>query len=322
MSATLATTSREGLAALPVPASGLDLDLTLQSGQVFHWQREGPGWVGALGDAPVYLEADGGKVRVPEGMETEVGRYLALDHDLEAIAATFPRDSAMEEALRFSAGMRILRQPVWECLATFITSSMKQVSHIAQMSHAIRRRFGRRLEWAGREVCAYPGAERLAGAREAELRECGLGYRAANLLKTAQRVAGGQADLEGYARLGDEDLRKALCDLPGVGEKVANCVLLFGYGRLGAVPVDVWIGRILREVYFKGKRAPTAARMKQFAATYFGPYAGYAQQYLFHHARQTWRRGLAQTKSGGKGSLKKGGRKVQEPSPSGGGRKP
>jgi N-glycosylase/DNA lyase len=321
VSATPATTCIEGFAALPVPASGLDLDLTLQSGQVFHWQREGAGWVGALGDAPVYLEVDGGEVRVPAGMEADLGWYLALDHDLEVIAATFPKDSAMEEALRFSAGMRILRQPVWECLATFITSSMKQVSHIAQMSHAIRRRFGRRLDWAGREVYAYPGAERLAGVREAELRECGLGYRAANLLKTAQRVAGGHADLEGYARLGDEDLRKVLCDLPGVGEKVANCVLLFGYGRLGAVPVDVWIGRILREVYFKGKRAPTAARMKQFAATYFGPYAGYAQQYLFHHARQTWRRGRAQTKSGGKASLEKGGRKVQGPAPIGGGGK-
>jgi N-glycosylase/DNA lyase len=109
-------------------------------------------------------------------------------------------------------------------------------------------------------------------------------------------------DLKGLELLGDEELRDELCGLAGVGEKVANCVLLFAYGRLGAVPVDVWIGRILREVYFKGKRAPTASRMKEFAASYFGPYAGYAQQYLFHHARQTWKgaRKGARLSGGGK----------------------
>ena len=134
------------------------------------------------------------------------------------------------------------------------------------------------------------------------MRECGLGYRAANLAKTARMVAEGEWDPGAVEGMGDEEARGMLCQLPGVGEKVANCVLLFGYGRLGAVPVDVWIGRILREVYFKGKRKPTPARMKEFAARYFGPYAGYAQQYLFQHARQTWPRGR------GAGAVKRGGK--------------
>jgi N-glycosylase/DNA lyase len=302
VNAILERTGREGLVPLDVPESDLDLDLTLESGQVFHWERHGAGWVGAFGNVAVYLERDGQRIWVPEGTAGELGRYLALDHDLELIGSTFPKDPAMEAARVYARGMRILRQPLWECLATFITSSMKQVRHIAQMSHAIRRRFGRRLEWDGREIFAYPEPECLAGAREEELRECGLGYRAGNLLKTARSVASGEVDLKGLELLGDEELRDELCGLAGVGEKVANCVLLFAYGRLGAVPVDVWIGRILREVYFKGKRAPTASRMKEFAASYFGPYAGYAQQYLFHHARQTWKgaRKGARLSGGGK----------------------
>ena len=87
----------------------------------------------------------------------------------------------------------------------------------------------------------------------------------------------------------DEAALADLCKLPGVGEKVANCVLLFAYGRLRAFPIDVWIERVLREMYFKGKRKVTVEKLKRFSSEYFGPYGGYAQQYLFHHARKTYR---------------------------------
>jgi N-glycosylase/DNA lyase len=266
----------------------LSLEVSLQSGQAFHWVREGAGWLGAVGGQAVYLEQRAGELWVnPEGAAAATG-YLALDHPLEEIHASFPADPTMREALEFCKGMRILRQPAWEAVATFITSSMKQVAHIAQISHTLRRLYGEKLSWGGREVFAYPKPEALASLEEADLRACALGYRAKNLLASARMVARGEVDLEAVRAMPDDQARAELCRLAGVGEKVANCALLFGFERLRAFPVDVWIERVLRERYFQKKRKVTSARIREFCATYFGPYGGYAQQYLFHHARLTW----------------------------------
>jgi N-glycosylase/DNA lyase len=274
------------LVSLGTPA--LSLDLSLQSGQAFHWMRDGEGWIGAIGTQAVYLEQRAGELWVNREGTAAARAYLALDHPLEAIHASFPQDPTMQEALQFCGGMRILRQPAWEAVATFITSSMKQVAHIAQISHTLRRLYGERLEWNGREVFAYPKPEAFAALQEADLRACALGYRAKNLLASARLVERGEVDLEAIRALPDDAAREQLCRLPGVGEKVANCALLFGFERLQAFPVDVWIERVLRERYFQKKRNVTAARIRAFCATYFGPYGGYAQQYLFHHARLTW----------------------------------
>lgn len=269
----------------------LALALSLNSGQAFHWQKEGNGWLGAVEHTPVYLEQIDGRLYVNAGSEKAASLYLALDHPLEKIEASFPKDPVTQTALAFCRGMRILRQPRWEALATFITSSMKQVAHIAHISHTLRRRFGSRLSWEGREIFSYPPPSTLAELEEKDLRECALGYRAAHLLATAKRVADGSADLEAIAQMEDSDARSALQALPGVGEKVANCVLLFGFERLKAFPVDVWIERVIRERYFTKRRKATPAAIRSFCSKTFGPYGGYAQQYLFHHARLTWKKG-------------------------------
>lgn len=167
---------------------------------------------------------------------------------------------------------------------------MKQVVHIRQMSLAIRKTFGEPVFFPGFDLFSYPSPERLAVACEQELRDCKLGFRAKNLLGAARAVASGKVDLERIGAMDDDEALAELRKLPGVGEKVANCVLLFAYGRLGAFPIDVWIERVLREIYFKGKRKVPTKRLKLFSREYFGPYGGYAQQYLFHHARKTWRK--------------------------------
>jgi N-glycosylase/DNA lyase len=162
---------------------------------------------------------------------------------------------------------------------------MKQVAHIRQISEKLRERFGQPRKTDHHILYTFPPAQRIARATEAELRSCSLGYRAKNLLATARRVADGRVDLEKLARLSDDALRNALCELPGVGAKVANCVMLFAYERLRAFPVDVWIARVLREKYFSGEEAVTPQKLQEFAETHFGEHGGYAQQYLFHHAR-------------------------------------
>jgi len=243
-----------------------------------------------IGDEPVYIEQRGAELIHAPGMEELVRRYFALDHPLAEICATFPNDPAMQAASAHCRGMRIVRQPAWECVATFITSSMKQVAHIAQISHTLRCRYGKRVEWEGRGLFAYPTPESLARLDEVDLRACALGYRAKNLLGAARMIATGEVDLEAVARMDDEAARVELCRLPGVGPKVANCALLFGFERVRAFPIDVWIERVLRQIYFPRKRRVTASRLREFSASYFGPYGGYAQQYLFHYARTAWER--------------------------------
>jgi N-glycosylase/DNA lyase len=268
-----------------IVAPEFDLEKTLNCGQVFHWEKCGDGFAGAIGDEAAYVEQRGDQLRFAGVTAKTLARYFSLDHPLAATCASFPRDPAMTAARDFCRGLRIIRQPRWECLATFICSSMKQVAHIRQMSLALRKRFGTEKMMDVTHVYDFPSAERLARSSERALRECALGYRAGNLLATARRVANGEADLEGWSKLPDEELRARLCELPGVGAKVANCVMLFAYERLRAFPIDVWIERVLRQQYFPRKRKVTAQQLREFCDRYFGDQGGYAQQYLFHHAR-------------------------------------
>jgi N-glycosylase/DNA lyase len=283
-----------------ISSPDFDLAMTLDSGQVFHWQKIGDGFVGAITDHVVHVEQhgdvlkasmEGGAPATPGSRELAppvaelVKHYFALDHPLAAICASFPNDPAMSAARYFCRGLRIIRQPKWECLATFICSSMKQVAHIRQISLALRNRFGDPRQIDNHAVYTFPSAQRIARASEAELRECALGYRARNLLATALLVSSGEADLEAWSSLSDADLREKLCSLPGVGAKVANCVMLFAYERLRAFPIDVWIERVLTEKYFPRTKKVTAQRLREFSEAYFGEHGGYAQQYLFHHAR-------------------------------------
>ena len=270
-----------------IAAPDFDLATTLDSGQVFQWEPHGAGFVGAIGDRAVYVEQRGDSLFVTRRTGDIVANYFALDHPLADICAAFPDDPAMCGARDFCRGLRIIRQPEWECLASFITSSMKQVAHIRQMSRALRERFGQPHQLDGMTVHSYPSAARLARTTEQELRACALGYRAKNLLATARLVASGEADLIAWRKLTDTELREQLCGLPGVGAKVANCVMLFAYERLRAFPIDVWIERVLKERYFPRARKLTPERLRRFCDRYFGEHGGYAQQYLFHHARKT-----------------------------------
>ena len=285
-----------------IRARDFDLAMTLNSGQVFHWQKIGDGFVGAIGYLAVWIKQQGEFLEVRCGATAQPTRqrrvlprmirhYFALDHPLPEICDSFPNDPVMNAARDFCRGLRIIRQPKWECLATFICSSMKQVTHIRQISLALRQRLGEQRNIGNQLVYSFPPAQQLAQASEKELRNCKLGYRAKNLRATAGLVSTGEADLEAWSALSDAELRKQLCALPGVGPKIANCVMLFAYERLRAFPIDVWIERVLRQHYFPRRKRMTPQGLRQFTDTYFGEHGGYAQQYLFHHARVAGRNG-------------------------------
>jgi len=224
---------------------------------------------------------------VPPGDWRWLTHYLRPDEALTPILESFPKDPPMRAAMDACRGLRLLRQEPWECLASFLLSSTKQIPQIRQGIRLLCERYGEPIPGPeGREgVHAFPTAERLAGVPEAGLRDCRIGFRAKYLKAVAEAVAGGSIRLESIGGLPLEEARAKLEVLPGVGPKIADCVLLFAYGLPKAFPVDVWVMKALRELYFGG-RAVSPGELRDFSRNHFGPNAGYAQQYLFHHIRQ------------------------------------
>jgi len=272
------------------PLRDYDLAATLTCGQAFRWQWRDPVWVGVIGGRWVRLEAGAGRLRAETAEPVPdwdwLAHYLQLATDLREVVRTFPDDEPMRAAVAACRGLRLLRQDPWECLASFILSSARQIVQIRQVVAVLCERYGRPLAVppGSAPAFAFPSPARLARATEAELRACGMGFRASYLLATARQVADGQFDLARLRGLPVESARLELMRLPGVGRKIADCVLLFAYGFQSAFPVDVWVMKALRQLYFPRRRVG-AVRLHRFTAEHFGPCAGYAQQYLFHYIR-------------------------------------
>jgi N-glycosylase/DNA lyase len=266
-----------------------DLAATLASGQAFRWRKVDQAWVGVIGSNWVRLGAHGDEITAettqPISDWTWLTDYLQVELDYAAVLRAFPDDGPMRAAVAACRGLRLLRQDPWECLASFILSSTKQIVQIQQITARLCERYGEAVA-AGSGAAAYsfPSAERLAGVSEAELRACKMGFRAPYLLGSAESVASGRIDLGRLGELSVEVARAELMKLAGVGPKIANCVLLFAYGFQSAFPVDVWVAKALQELYFPRRRV-NRKRLERFASTHFGPHAGYAQQYLFHYVR-------------------------------------
>lgn len=266
------------------PVRDYDLAATLASGQAFRWRPVGEAWEGVVAGRWVRLRQVGDELHA-ETIEPQpdwewLREFLQLDVDLAAVVATFPDDEPMRASVAACRGLRLLRQEPWETLVSFICSSTKQIVQIRQIVALLCERFGEAVP-GGR---AFPTAARLADATESELRGCKMGFRAPFVLAAAKAVASGELDLVHLHALPTTEARAALMGLHGVGRKIADCVLLFAYGKQDAFPVDVWVRRALTELYFP-RRRPSAKRLERFANTHFGPNAGYAQQYLFHYVR-------------------------------------
>jgi len=267
-----------------------NLATTLTCGQAFRWQQQDRWWTGVIGTRWVRLRSESGSITAetaePVADWDWLTHYLQLHVDLGEVLRAFPNDEPMRAAVAACRGLRLLRQDPWECLASFILSSTKQIVQIRQIITLLCERYGEPLAVVpgGTRASAFPAPARLARATEAELRACKMGFRAPYLRTTAGLIAGGQCDLERLRDLPVEVARAELIKLPGVGRKIADCVLLFAYGSQSAFPVDVWVMKALRQLYFPRRRV-SLQRLHQFAASHFGPSAGYAQQYLFHYMR-------------------------------------
>ncbi len=247
----------------------LNLELTMESGQPpeFVWAREGGGgkYSRYLNGKKIYVWQEKGKLLATPGFERYAENFLRAEDDLNEIYKKISTDAVMRRAIEKYRGLRITRSGPWETLVCFICSINSNIPRIRKNVQSLMK---------NGEVIS---PEEMA---RGDLRACRLGYRCDYLQETA-RLVSSSFDLEKIGRMDYESAREALMELPGVGPKVADCVLLFGYGFLEAFPVDVWIARAMEKYYHK----KTQKEIREFARERWGKYAGYAQQYLFCHAR-------------------------------------
>ena len=219
----------------------------------------------------------------------EIEDYLWLDDSYREAVDALPwrSDQSLDQAIKKFSGLRVLRQPIDETLLVFLLSSAKSIPQIKQLRHRIHLNFGEDL---GEGLFAFPGWERLSKLSETEARKLGMGYRAKYLVGVAQFLCQRQGWLEEVSGLKYKEARSCLMELPGVGPKVADCVLLFGAGKSQAFPIDTWILQALERQY--GMKGWTMQQMQEFAGIHFGQHAGLAQQFLF-----SFQRSVGQTKS-------------------------
>jgi N-glycosylase/DNA lyase len=265
-----------------VEISGIDdFDLVriFECGQCFRWEADGTGaYTGVAMGRAARLRSSGGNIYISgtiDDFENIWRGYFDLDRDYAEIRRSLCVSGFMQKASDFGAGIRILRQDRWEALCSFIISQCNNIPRIKKIISALCKLYGRKFEFDGREYYTFPSASTLAALNADDLAPIRCGYRAGYIIGAANAVASGDLDLDSLSGATPAEARSALKKLFGVGNKVADCAVLFGLNMLDAFPVDVWMKRALADYFDPG-----------FDPGVFSPYAGVAQQYIFYYARE------------------------------------
>jgi len=280
-----------------------NLGHTLKCGQTFRWEILGGWWYGVVKGKGIKIKQVGDKLQFqsfPEEVNADfILNYFRFDDNLPLIISEINKDEHIRKAIQHFCGLRITRQEPWECLISYICATYKNIPAIKEMIRNLCRRFGRKTAFDGYSFYTFPKPNDLAEARLEDLRKCKLGFRAKRVLETSRIINNGELDLEALRQVNYEEAKPELLKLPGVGHKVADCVLLFSLDKLEAFPVDVWVKKIVLEFYPKfftrlfmknvSKRGSLTdhdyEKFSGFGKEYFGAYAGYAQEYLYHWKR-------------------------------------
>jgi len=288
---------------LDLDKTPFNLDHTLFCGQVFRWEKHGNWWQGVVHKNYIRLRQKGNLLQFqskPEDADISFFRsYFRLDDDLLGIYKKITKDNFVKEAVKRFNGLRLMRQEPWECLISYICATNKNIPAIKNMIANLCKHFGKKITLEQGESYTFPTAKNLAEASLRELRLCRLGFRAERVKKASELVSKGVFSLDDVKNLPYEEAKKKLMTLPGVGPKVADCVLLFAFGKLEAFPIDVWMKRIILEFYAdhfehafvkkaRGSKSPSPREYRAiglFGRNYFGEYVGYAQEYLYHFRR-------------------------------------
>lgn len=256
------------------------LDDTLECGQFFRYTKVMESYLVQSSHQifPLYQKGDS---LFYEGVdESFLIHFFRLDEDLDFIMKEIDRDPVIHEAIQKYRGLRLIRQDPWECLLSFLCSSAKAIPHIRCVIEELCRSCGNKISWGNHVSYGFPEPGSIGCSRQ--LSSVRAGFRTTYLIKANQCIDRGQ--LLALKGLPYRDARQALTSLPGVGKKIADCTLLYSLDFLEAFPIDTWIKKGLQKVYFGGKRVGEKL-MEEFVLKHFGPFAGYAQLYLYHFWR-------------------------------------
>ncbi len=259
-----------------------NLDHTLSCGQVFRWGKN-DWWVGTVGGAVIRAKQEGNELVINSSLDEKfIQDYFRLDDDLEKIYSGINKDKLMDSLIRKYRGLRLIRQDPWECLVSYICSSNNTIKNITSSIKRMCECFGREIESG---YYSFPAPEALSEVQPGEMVQCRLGFRAPRVLELASLITRNEFDLYGIKDLSYREGREELVKINGVGNKIADCVLLFAFGKLESFPVDTHIEQIMDRFYSENfretKKSKEREAIAEFARGYFGKYSGYAQEYLY-----------------------------------------
>ncbi len=279
----------------------VDLEASLLGGQAHRWKREGEWYSGVLRGELVLIRQQGQTIEFlsspsdPRGMIPGIRDHLRLDDDLKAIQEEIAGDPNVAAQVERYPGLRVLRQDPWECLIAYICSANSNIETIHRNLERLSGEFGEPLALPCPDPSpdgegtirrnTFPTPVDLAEAGEAELRRLRLGFRAPYVHQAAIAVAERRLDLDHLVKAPYPEAKSELMALKGIGDKIADCIALMSLEKTQAFPIDVWVRRALADWYFPGQKTPANRVLLEWAQGYFGRYAGYANQYLFHGRR-------------------------------------
>ena len=267
----------------------INVENSINSGQVFLWKKNKDYWYGVNGTNILKIDKN---AKIESFQKSKVDFFRETD-DMTKIIKSISKDKIVKDAVKKFQGMRILRQDPFQCLISFIVSSNSNIPKIKFCLENITKKFGKKVLWEGLEFYLFPKPQKLAKATLAEIKSCGVGYRDSFIIQAAKMIASKEIDFQNLKKMNYYTAKEEICKIPGVGNKVADCVMLFSLDKLESVPLDRWIIRILSKYYndkFEIKTKTITPKqydtLHQKIIEHFGPYAGYSQQFLFKSERE------------------------------------
>ena len=267
----------------------IDIDNSINSGQVFLWEKQGSDWYGIDGQDVLKINKNG-VIKSIRNLKTD---FFRKNDNIDEITKSISKDKTIKKAVKEYEGLRLFRQDPFQCLISFIISSNSNIQKIKNSLEKITKKFGKKVKIQNKEFFLFPEPEKLARATIDEIKSCGVGYRAPFIKEAAKMVILKKIDFEYLKKCDYHEAKKNICLVPGVGNKVADCIMLFSLNKLESFPLDTWMIKILEKYYSKEFKIETKTiTQKQYELlhekiiNYFGPYCGYAQQYLFKMERE------------------------------------
>lgn len=271
-------------------AADFELADIFECGQCFRWNRvSDSSYFGVASQRALLLEKKGGEMIFHSTAREDFDRiwydYFDFGRDYSEIKKALSSDPVLAEAIGYGSGIRILRQEAFETLISFIISASNNIPRIKTIIERLCENFGVKNEYMGKAYYSFPTPERIASLAPEELSVIRAGFRDKYILAAAKGVARGDIDLDAMAGMTAEEAKNTLMKIKGVGNKVSDCILLFGLAKCGSFPVDVWIKRIMEYCYFDNTER-SISEISAYASEHFGELGGFAQQYLFFWARE------------------------------------